>query len=589
MIRLSAAPQRPSGWADGLLERLAAESLLSDIRWLTPEEVREAFPATAVTLGFQGQQVVADRSVTLRVGLQSTPGLELLKVQLTPWDALGFIPHVDLTGNVCYLNAEGLILDRSRPKALVADCLELTKAVLEDGYSGTNRADFMDEFDAYWLQTLKFKRIQAFVNPTDHVKKLTVAEAHRKVVYIADDVKAVRAYLSGREPEHHTLRNALYIPLNPETRLVPPRPGTMWSAQEIRELVYRHTSPRTRKTFCKFLRKCGNEAVVVLKLPRPSGGESLIGIHFHSVGGTHPLRPEGNAQTVTPLVLNRFDEAYIVPRGGARRGLRDKRVLLIGCGAIGGFLAHNLAQTGLSQLTLVDPERLTQENIYRHWLGRRHLGKAKSEALKHELTEQLPYLRIECNKKRIEEALSDGSVALSEYDLVVSALGIPTLELYLNERIHQEKGAPPLIVSWLEPYGIGGHALLTNVPGAPPGGCFECLVTDAADDPPLFNRASFAAADQTFAKNIAGCGSLFTPFASLDAVHTAELAARLSVQTLEGRVAAHPIRSWKGDPQDFLEAGYALSPRFGLSDQELYSRRLAYIDTRCPVCSRKAL
>ena len=46
-----------------------------------------------------------------------------------------------------------------------------------------------------------------------------------------------------------------------------------------------------------------------------------------------------------------------------------KRILIIGCGSIGGHVICELAKAGYEDLTIVDYEKLTEENIFRHVLG----------------------------------------------------------------------------------------------------------------------------------------------------------------------------------------------------------------------------
>jgi hypothetical protein len=137
------------------------------------------------------------------------------------------------------------------------------------------------------------------------------------------------------------------------------------------------------------------------------------------------------------------------------------------------------------------------------------------------------------------------------------------------------------LYTWVEAYGIGGHALLT-LNGCRKG-CFECLYTPPVDGD-MCDRTSFAAAGQSFAKDLSGCANLFTPFSSLDAVRTATLAVELAGNTLMGKVDGNPLVFWKGCPDAFTAAGYHVSDRYGLSEQKLFERRYQHPSPRCPVC-----
>jgi molybdopterin/thiamine biosynthesis adenylyltransferase len=307
----------------------------------------------------------------------------------------------------------------------------------------------------------------------------------------------------------------------------------------------------------------------------------VFGIWFDQVRGGHPLDMRETTARVRPFVLIRKDRRYLVQRGGADADLSEARVLVIGCGAVGGHVAFELARAGVGQITLVDHDRLTPENSFRHALGRRYWEKAKADALKTEIEAQLPYVRVSAVVLPIEVVLDRKAVALTDYDLVVLAIGNPTVELEINERLHRagRRG----VFTWLEPFGIGGHALL--VANDSDGGCFECLYTSLDEtEQGLVNRAAFAAPGQAFGRAFSGCGSLHTPYGSMDAVQTAGLAARLALDALTHREQGNPLRSWKGDGEEFLGAGFAVSERYRASADELSRTQYAYRAPHCRVC-----
>lgn len=119
-------------------------------------------------------------------------------------------------------------------------------------------------------------------------------------------------------------------------------------------------------------------------------------------------------------------------RGGGKLDLHGKRVLLLGCGSVGGHLAFELARAGVGQLALVDHDIFTPENTYRHVLGKRYWGQNKARALRGAMMAQLPFTDADAVPETVETALACGMVRLNDYDLIVSALGNPTSELALN-------------------------------------------------------------------------------------------------------------------------------------------------------------
>src|SRR4051794_34939863 len=89
-----------------------------------------------------GEVDIEGREVTLRLVLPASFPLVLPEFFLLPWDTLGFIPHISPRGFVCYLDREGVVLDRQRPEWIVADALERTIAMLVAGVRGGNHSDF---------------------------------------------------------------------------------------------------------------------------------------------------------------------------------------------------------------------------------------------------------------------------------------------------------------------------------------------------------------------------------------------------------------------------------------------------------------
>jgi molybdopterin-synthase adenylyltransferase len=538
----------------------------------------------------EGEAAVEGRTVTLRIEVDCAPSASLPRFYLRPWDALGFIPHVcPPEGFVCFTDAEGVVVNRREPLRVVAEGFRRALCLLADGITGRNHADFADEFETYWSWLDGGRSAYCLIEPGDTVERVSVTVERgpeSRALFVAADDAQLASFLNGNPEPSWRTQPGIYVPLESGTRVTPPRPGApFWTVEQARGILWAGLSSGNRDRLVELTRTERRDTeFVVVGLPRPSSGTTLFGLQFDGTDRRYPLRPWGSAKGVTPLNLTRVDRGYLTARSGASTELGRKRVLLVGCGSVGGHLAFELARAGVADLTLVDDDRIKPENWYRHVLGRGYLNQLKVVALKHALEAQLPYLRVTAVDKTIQAALAEGAVRLSQFDLVVLALGNPTVELDINERLHTlVAGRPAALFTWLEPFGIGGHALLMGSGQAT--GCFECLYSPVGDDDEtLENRASFAAPGQTFAKSLTGCAGLYTPYGSIDAVRTAALAARLAVDALVGREAGSPLVSWKGSPDDFVRAGYRLSSRFGMSEEALDRQRYAYRSDRCRVC-----
>jgi molybdopterin/thiamine biosynthesis adenylyltransferase len=527
---------------------------------------------------------VGGRSVATYIGFDRFFPTSLPSVYLLSPGELGLLPHVDTDGKVCFTSEEGLALDRHNPTGIIEAAIARTIETLSAGMTGANASDFVDEFDAYWLQHTSCLRCDSYIAPTDEAHAIVLmrkGNPHEGYEFAADTVEQVTAFDAGKHPQY-TIINALYVPLLEHTLVIPPDPQSFWSVAEFRAIVQRSISRATAAQLQKLTTKHKHEEVIVLKLPRPKGGEVLFGVQCLGVEGAHPLRTNGVVRQMTPIHFRRKDAAFLLPRGGAHRELTRKRVALIGCGSVGGYIAFELARLGIGALVLIDPQRLAVENIFRHVLGKKAVGTHKASALRDELRATFPYLRVTAQTDCVEYALSSGAVCPEEFDCIIVATGETSLSVYLNHYFHSLERVPPVLYSWVEAYGIGGHAVVTL--NGTRAGCFECLYTPSLEDEVVFDRSSFAGPNQIFAKNLSGCAGLFTPFGSLDALRTAALATEMVADVLLGTQEGNQLCSWKGSAAAFRAAGYSVSDRYSLTQQQLNTGGGSFASPRCPVC-----
>jgi molybdopterin/thiamine biosynthesis adenylyltransferase len=547
---------------------------------------------TLSTIGGQtaleGNVNIDDRQVVIRLVLDASFPLVLPQFFIIPWDSLGVIPHVNRDGFICFTDPEGLILDRRRPVAIIEAGYKLAMQVLRDGLHGKNQSDIVDEFEVYWNWLGKGQLVLSLLDFRDQVNEVTIAFENGKQIWAAPYSTDLLDFHNGNFEGSFTQQNALFLPLEPGTVIIPPRPDMpFWTAEEARNIILPGLSKANRSRLEKLALKYKHiHEYIFVGLPRPSGGSVFFGIQYHRVDRYHPLLKNGVARKLIPLQLQRVNQSYLIPRGGAETALGKKRVLLVGCGAIGGHLLSELVHAGIRTVTVIDPDVLTPENTFRHILGRQHWFKPKAKAIKEEIERQVPFVYISAIQDKIEHALSSRSLKLASFDLVILATGNPTIELEINEAIHKMDHGPLGIFTWVEPLGIGGHVLLTNnVEGK---GCFECLYTSMIEgEAGLENRAAFAEQGQRFGRALSGCGTLFTPYGSIDAVRTAGLAARQVINALTGKERSNPLLSWKGDATSFLEAGFRLSHRYQASEEELLSNQYQYHTPYCPVCNSR--
>ncbi|MGL4884490.1 MAG: ThiF family adenylyltransferase, partial [Waterburya sp.] len=191
----------------------------------------------------------------------------------------------------------------------------------------------------------------------------------------------------------YTRHTALYVTLESDTFLIPPTPEKLWTVRDLQEIIRKHVSADNKKKLQQYrVRKNRSEELVIMAIPRPQGGMTLIGLIFSDVGDEHPLIAGNSTKVPTPINVQRYDLDYLMPRGGAYTNLNEIKALIVGCGAVGGNIPAFLAQAGIRDLTLVDPDILKPENTYRHVMGKCQEKLYKTLAIKEEIESKYPYL-----------------------------------------------------------------------------------------------------------------------------------------------------------------------------------------------------
>ncbi len=281
----------------------------------------------------------------------------------------------------------------------------------------------------------------------------------RNLSFVADSFDTVRAFMN-EDLRPPPLRRAFYVPLRNSVMEERFNPLMFRSLEWTRSFVQRHLSEENRKALGHLRTRNNRPVLLVLGVPRPKGGKGLVGLEYREVSGGNPLLRGVSPHPPRFVVFERRDRAVTMARVEAAVDLRKKHVALAGCGAVGGHIASLLGRAGVGRLTLIDPDKLQTENTFRHALGRSAIGDPKVYALKRELTSKVPYLEINVHSRNIEDVIEMRALDLEMTDLLIYATGDITVGLHVNEQIRGLTRRPALLFTWLEPYGLGGHALL---------------------------------------------------------------------------------------------------------------------------------
>lgn len=592
-----------------ILQFLLEDLPLTGVKSIAPDDaVVKDDPREA----YEGDIEIDGCKVTLQIILNKDFPLSKPRFFLKQPYVLGFIPHVQQSnGYICYAHDEGLVLDLDNPTGIIDECLKRVVINLTRGKKGDNKNDFYEEFESYWEQLKNGEEWISFVKIIPILKEIVVAFSEKLGSIVLGDTldgitQGVKRFF-GKEVDVKMVKRGIYIPLR--APILPPSPNNFWSAKDMRQLVFKNISGSNSSMLKNLLKKKkikkNGLEFILMSMPISEGKYALAGVKFSKFAPLnglkskatvfpHPLYQVGSTFQMTPHLIRRFDMDYILPRAGALLSLADKRVLLIGCGSVGGHIAFELTRAGVANLTLVDSDNLSPENIHRHVLGadrlyklieadgiKKYEARSKVEGLREEIEAKYPYVTVKTFEGAVQYFMKNKILDPCAFDLIIVALGNTPVELFLNRYFHEQNNCPPAIFAWNDPLGIGGHALVTKNNGR--SGCLECLYRRDPDNP-LYNNASFAAPNQFFGKTVSGCSNVFTPYGSMDSIQTAVLATRLGVNVLLGYEPDNPVLSWKGDDRLFLEQNYKLSSRYKFSSEQLYETRYEYKLWNCKVC-----
>lgn len=279
-----------------------------------------------------------------------------------------------------------------------------------------------------------------------------------------------------------------------------------------------------------------------------------------------------------PLRLNRKLEGgvakdismkRIFSRGGTEMNVsvsqKNKKIAIVGCGSIGASLAYKLLKVGCTNLVLIDPDRLSADNISRHLLGMEYVNINKALALENFLLKQF----IDVNIDSIADNVVNCYEELKSCDLIVSAVGSDATIVETKMIKDAIIGELPSVIScWVEANAIAGHGILFEKDSIN----LKVDITDIVDE--IFGKLIILKDEygKNLTKDDVGCNSSYMPYSFLNAeMHVNHFANMIVKYILDKETK--PIVSSIGDLTDVkehLKEDYKNLDSFTLYTKELF-------------------
>lgn len=455
-------------------------------------------------------------------------------------------PHVEQAGRLCLRSSKNSAPIAWRVQMHLRDAEELLNFP-----EPKRREEFGREFTAYWshraTNSADQARVWSLVTPGGVTREVTCffdARSNRHI--IADDKDALKRWLRntganlGDKQIYPTWLFRLSQPWTPREF---PETGDEITKLLPQDIVRKCLEPGLSAPFLFEVDTKTGTAFAAVVLRGPERRDVMKGFrHMSKVPAAH-IVGSYTKRPVERCKVARVDGAWVHGRDhhSSYASIKNRKVAIVGCGAIGAAVAHLLAQAGVGEQIFVDADSLSTANVSRHPLGMHHVGLNKASALKVHLQRGFPHLTFEhAFRNRIECLTSKDLDQLASADLIVSA-GIDFDGEAALDHWRRRLAHPPAHIStWTEAYAVAGHAVLLY-------GQASILAGFDSEERPNFRLTDWP--DESGALIMeAGCGNSFQPHGVIDLHPTVGMAAGLALDTLLDKVPASCRRVWMGDP-----------------------------------------
>ena len=479
-------------------------------------------------------------------------------------------PHLERDGLLCLLPPNASV-DVDQPIRVIEWLIEEASNLVEQCLAGSNSQDFRDEFQSYWsfAATEQVPCVTSLLEPKGPSRRISVWCDGNEAV-LGEDRDVTERWLRNRriegtcDSEKGFLDGLLIWLPRPPVPAEYPRIGS--------DLLKMKLEPDVKEVLAALTKSIPSSIVIVLGsmsangpvfgaliVRRPERPQNQRG---NSDGLTDGFRPEkipkellmerylGWSGVMKSAVVSRADPAWVHGRDNNpwQPALQASKVAILGCGSVGSNIALLLAQSGVGNIFLVDPEELEWANISRHVLGAESVGKSKAQALAEQIKASFPHIR----SVRSEEArISQDSAALMSnllpYDLIISTMGHCASECFLNDWQQVTDKAPRILYGWVESHASAGHAVVV-VPG---GACFRCGLDDCGN--PELTVTTWP----NNAELVLGpaCGALFTPYGAAELCWCHALIAETVIDALVDPPTDSEHRIWIGSGRRIRASG----------------------------------
>ena len=371
-------------------------------------------------------------------------------------------PHVDPKGYLCYFAQGAAVLDRYDLAESIEQCLDQAQYVLDRIRHDPDYRydDIQDEFLLHWSNGESQTVFPVLIGTVDRSSKfsnywlISLGTAARAVITDQKEEVEALARTLGSEPPTSTecpcwIFSTDILPAVPES--MPSNVSELFAWLRVWDGRLYQQIQRVLEREPQYLQYSMATFAVHTPLGWLGFGFDLHPVHRKGAQKKprlyrQYLHSHEGSRGIIRLAITEFGPDFVHGRSLTYASLKDRRIVVVGAGAIGSHVASGLirlgAGTGGGQLDLVDPDLMMPENLGRHTLGYPSLFKRKSEALSAELARQFPFSKVRSRVENVRD-LED----LFKADLVIDATGEEIVGELINAmRLERETETPVLHV-----------------------------------------------------------------------------------------------------------------------------------------------
>lgn len=360
-----------------------------------------------------------------------------------------------------------------------------------------NNAAGLQSADIYLKQDIKFAKLQKYCSETT-------------TRYIEPDICLTD--LNSRDTEgkrnwqQDLETDVFFIPITDCRGILPPYRNHSWTIENVKEIIYgKQINHISVDTYFQLKSEIVSTQNVILVFEM-RGSQTKVCFAVMVIcknGNKRTLFEKINEDGVdiSLITTKRKDYLFLNDIIGNDRIIYGKKVLLVGGGSLGSYVAPELVMNGASDIVIYDGDKLYDENRMRWAFGGLGVNLNKARTLGFFLKMIHPQVHTEIHENNLyEEALKS---ELQSVDLIIFTIGNSDTQLKFNRLLRELDCKIPVFFVWLEAGGRYSHILTVNYAKQ---GCFECLYTNA-DGKLVNNRAMLnteAQLESSLVRN--GCG-----------------------------------------------------------------------------------